>query len=77
MRDEYDFSHASKNPYQKLRKIPVTLRVDSSIIDYFKTLAVEVGIPYQTLINGFLADCVAKKMRPQTSWAPYKQKGRG
>ena len=69
MRDEYDFSHAEKNPYiNKKEKTSVTIRIDKSSIDYFKQLASETGTPYQTLINSFLADCTARKLRPTTVW---------
>ena len=51
MRDEYDFSAAKRNPYAKRLKQQVTIRLDADSVDYFKTLAEEMGIPYQTLIN--------------------------
>ena len=51
MKKEYDFSKARRNPYAKKLKRPVTIRLDEQTIDYFKDLAEETGIPYQTLIN--------------------------
>ena len=57
MREEYDFSNAIKNPYAKPDKRPVTIRLDVSIIEYFKALSIEVQMPYQTLINSLLAEC--------------------
>jgi len=70
MRDEYDFSHAEKNPYIcNEKKQAVTIRIDQSSIDYFKQLAAETGTPYQTLINSFLADCTARKLKPTTVWS--------
>lgn len=51
MRKEYDFSKARPNPYSKRLKRSVTIRLDEATLAYFKTLAVETGIPYQTLIN--------------------------
>ena len=51
MKKGYDFSKAKKNPYAKLFKRPVTIRLDDEVIKYFKTLAGETGIPYQNLIN--------------------------
>ena len=41
---------------------------DSSIIDYFKSQAKDTGIPYQTLINLYLADCVKNNKKPNISW---------
>ncbi len=61
MRDEYDFSGARKNPYAKKLKKQVTINLDADIIEYFKTESDAVGIPYQTLINLYLADCAANK----------------
>jgi predicted DNA binding CopG/RHH family protein len=51
MRQEYDFSNAKKNPYASLLKKQVTIRLDEEVINYFKSVSDEVGIPYQSLIN--------------------------
>jgi uncharacterized protein (DUF4415 family) len=59
MRKEYDFSKAKKNPYASMLKKQVTIRLDDGTVDYFKTLAKTVGVPYQTLINLYLRDCAA------------------
>lgn len=64
MRREYDFSEARKNPYTKQLKRQITIRLDSSAVDYFQQLATELGIPYQNLINLYLRDCAAQKSRP-------------
>ena len=65
MLDEYDFSHARKNPYAKLLKKQITINIDVSTVDYFKDMSSDNGIPYQTLINLYLRDCVEneKKIR--------------
>lgn len=70
MRKEYDFSTSRPNPYASRLKRPVTLRLDTSSVDYFKTLAAEFGMPYQNLINLFLRDCAAKKRMPSIQWIP-------
>lgn len=57
MRKEYDFSKSHKNPYRKYLKKQVTLCLGIDVIDYFRKLAEETGIPYQNLINLFLQDC--------------------
>ena len=57
MRAEYDFSKARKNPYAKLLKQSVTIRLDAPTIAYFKSLSAELDIPSQTLINLYLRDC--------------------
>ncbi len=53
MRKEYDFSKMKgrKNPYAKKLKKQVTIRMGIDIIDYFKQMSKETGIPYQNLIN--------------------------
>jgi len=73
MRKEYDFSHARPNPYAKRLKRSVTIRLDDSTIAYFKELAVETGIPYQTLINSYLRDCAATGRRPTMRWSEAKK----
>jgi predicted DNA binding CopG/RHH family protein len=68
MRKRYDFSKARKNPYAGRLKKQVTIRLDEPTIDYFKELAEETGIPYQTLINLYLRDCAATGKRPDLRW---------
>ncbi len=68
MRAEYDFSNARKNPYAKKLKKQITINIDSDTIDYFKSQAESTGIPYQTLINLYLADCAANKKQLHMTW---------
>jgi uncharacterized protein (DUF4415 family) len=70
MRDHYDFSKmkGKKNPYIKYLKQPVTMRLDKDSVDYFKSLAEESGIPYQTLINLYLRDCAANARKLDLKW---------
>lgn len=68
MRDEYDFSNAKKNPYVKKLKRQITINLDTSTIDYFKSESENSGIPYQTLINLYLRDCAANNRRLQMTW---------
>jgi predicted DNA binding CopG/RHH family protein len=68
MRSEYDFSKSRKNPYAKLLKRQITIRLDIVSVDYFKQTAAELGMPYQNLINLFLRDCAAHKRRPTIQW---------
>jgi uncharacterized protein (DUF4415 family) len=63
MRSKYDFSNARKNPYAKRLKQQVTIRLETDTIRYFKRLAVQTGISYQTLINLYLRDCAAGRRR--------------
>ncbi len=68
MRKSYDFRHARKNPYAKRLKKPVTIRLQSDIIDYFKAMALDTGIPYQNLINLYLSDCAVEGRRLALGW---------
>jgi len=70
MKKEYDFSKAQKNPYAKRLKRRVTIRLDAPTIDYFKELAEETGIPYQTLINLYLRECAESKKELNLEWRP-------
>ena len=69
MKEEYDFSNARPNPYAKKLKNQVTINLDADIIMYFKQQAASSGIPYQTLINLYLADCVRNKRQLNLSWS--------
>jgi len=68
MRETYDFSNAIKNPYASELKKQITIRLDSTTIEYFKDLSDETGIKYQQLINLFLADCARKHLKPKIEW---------
>lgn len=68
MRKAYDFSQSRRNPYAKRLKKPVTLRLQPEIIDHFKSLSGETGIPYQNLINLYLLDCAQQGRRLNLQW---------
>jgi len=70
MRKEYDLSKmkSRRNPYAAKLKRQVTIRMGDDVIEYFKELAEETGIPYQTLINLYLRDCVANQRELDLSW---------
>lgn len=70
MRDEYDFSEmkSRKNPYAAKLKKPVTIRLGEDVIDYFKNMSEDTGVPYQSLINLYLRDCAAQHKKIDISW---------
>ena len=70
MRKEYDFSKAKRNPYASRLKRQITIRLDEPTIDYFKALAEETGIPYQTLINLYLRECAGSRKKLSLKWRP-------
>ena len=70
MKAEYDLSKlkSRKNPYAtKLKKL-VTMRLFADVVDYFKGMATEAGVPYQSLINLYLRDCLAQNRKVQINW---------
>ena len=71
MKKEYDLGSmkSRKNPYSKHLKKPVTIRLGLDVIDYFKALSEEIGIPYQNLINSYLLDCAQHKKKPAMTWS--------
>ncbi|TFH20360.1 MAG: antitoxin [Myxococcales bacterium] len=70
MKKNYDFSKAKRNPYARHLKRQVTIRLDEPTIEYFKGLASDTDIPYQTLINLYLRECAINKKKPSLKWTP-------
>lgn len=68
MRNEYNFSTAKKNPYASQLKKQITIRLDEDAINYFKSESLEIGIPYQSLINLYLRDCAASHRKLNLNW---------
>ena len=71
MRKEYDLSRLKgrKNPYAKRLKKQVTIRMGIDVIQYFKGLSKEPGLPYQNLLNLYLQDCVVSRRKPLLQWS--------
>lgn len=70
MKAEYDLGKmkSRKNPYARQLKKTVTIRLSEDVITYFKAMAEEAGMPYQSLIDLYLRDCVAQHRKVQISW---------
>jgi predicted DNA binding CopG/RHH family protein len=70
MKAEYDLSKmkSRKNPYASKLKKPVTMRLSEEVVVYFKDMAIEAGVPYQSLINLYLRDCVAQHRKVKIAW---------
>jgi uncharacterized protein (DUF4415 family) len=71
MKAEYDLSKMKSrpNPYARQLKKQVTLRIRPDVIDYFKAMAEETGVPYQSLINLYLQDCAKVHRKLDMQWA--------
>ena len=70
MKTEYDLSKmkSRKNPYAARLKKSVTMRLSEVVISYFKQMAGKSGVPYLSLINLYLGDCVAQHREIDISW---------
>lgn len=70
MKAEYDLSKLKfrKNPYASKLKKSATVRLAQDVVEYFKGMADEAGVPYQSLINLYLRDCLAKSRKVPVNW---------
>lgn len=70
MLEEYDIDKLNPrpNPYAKELKKQITIRIPFDVIDYFKSESHETGVPYQTLINLYLINCVKEKKKFNMNW---------
>jgi uncharacterized protein (DUF4415 family) len=70
MKKNYDLKQMNwkPNPYLKHLKKSVTIRFDQDVVEYFKALSEQEGLPYQTLMNQFLRFCKEERLRPNTIW---------
>lgn len=70
MKPEYDLlkMKSRKNPYASKLKKPVTMRLSEEVVTYFKDMAAEAGVPYQSLINLYLRDCVTQHRKIRIAW---------
>ena len=57
MKKEYDFTNGRKNPYASKLKKQITININNEVLDYFKEMSNQTGVPYQSLINLYLLDC--------------------
>jgi len=70
MKAEYDLAKlkSRKGPYAfKLNK-PVTMQLSEDVVAYLKGMADEAGVPYQSLINLYLRDCLANGRKVRINW---------
>ena len=60
MRKAYEFAKMKgrRNPYARRLKKPVTIRLGADVVEYFKSVAKQLGVPYQNPMNLYLRDCV-------------------
>lgn len=70
VRQHYDLTKmkGEKNPFAKRLKKQISIRIGVDTLEYFKKMSEETGIPYQNLIDSYLADCAEKHLKLQTKW---------
>ncbi|NLZ66851.1 MAG: BrnA antitoxin family protein [Clostridiaceae bacterium] len=70
MRKEYDIKNLNprQNPYSNRVKQQVTINLNKNTVEYFKAESKRTGMPYQTLINLYLDDCVTNKRQINLTW---------
>ena len=69
MRYDYDLTNTIKNPYSDRLKKQITIRLDDTVIAYFKEMADQTGMPYQNIINYYLLDCVKNNKQMKISFS--------
>ena len=71
MRKSYDFGKmkARRNPYAARLKQQITIRIGTDTISYFKKMAEDTGVPYQNLIDSYLADCATNGKKLHMKWS--------
>lgn len=76
MRKEYDFARLTKAEprYQRRAKTAVTMRLDPTVIAYFRSLANDIGMPYQSLINYVLKEYASRGLAPAANWGPRRKR---
>lgn len=51
MKKEYNFAKGVRGKFYRPKKVQKTVRLDKDVLEYYQKMALENGIPYQTLIN--------------------------
>jgi len=71
MKKKYDFSKLKKlkNPHASKKKA-VGINLSPQVVDYFKELADETGLPYQKLIDLYLLNCAKRRRKLSLKWVP-------
>jgi len=65
---EQDMKHAIRKVDLERAKKQTTIRLSTTTAMYFMTMAKDVGLPYQTVINMYLDDCVRRKLKLKMNW---------
>ena len=69
LRKTYNKSFKKFSSFVIVNEKQVTIRMGQDVISYFKAMSEDTGIPYQSLINLYLKDCVSNHRKINLSWA--------
>ena len=71
MKKEYDLKSMKSrpNPFASKLKKAISIRLGVDVIEYLKQVSHETGVPYQTLIDTYLRDCMRSKRKPEMVWS--------
>ena len=71
MKKKYDLKSMKSrpNPFASKLKKAISIRLGVDVIEYFKQVSHETGVPYQTLIDTYLRDCMRSKRKPEMVWS--------
>ncbi len=50
------------------------MRLDPAVIEYFRSLATDIGMPYQSLINYVLKEYANQGLTPSANWSPRRKR---
>jgi predicted DNA binding CopG/RHH family protein len=67
---EFDLSKmkSRRNPFASKLKKSVTMRLSEDVVQYFKAMAAQAGVPCQSLIDLYLRDCLAQNRKVDIKW---------
>jgi uncharacterized protein (DUF4415 family) len=60
--------------YLRRMKATITLCLDADVIAYFRSLANDIGMPYQSLINYALSEYASRKLQPSANWGAARRR---
>ncbi|MBR2082202.1 MAG: hypothetical protein IJ876_04230 [Elusimicrobiaceae bacterium] len=68
MKKEYNFANSQPNPYITQLRKPISIRLNTDTIAYFKQTAQALDISYHRLISMYLEDCAVQRLKPSITW---------
>jgi uncharacterized protein (DUF4415 family) len=74
MKDEYDFSKGKREAiFPTKGKTRITIYIDDSTLEAFRSRAEEAGTGYQTMMNDALKEYLSKTVEPPVTESALRQ----